>query len=150
MKLRKTNDPHFIITKKCQKQFRGPFLFFEYLQREDAWRPCRGHVAQLGQTSKTRQKWDSKYSWNWHGSYILVPLTIWQVLIRKRKLFENAETWFSKNLWNHFGWTYFWRFLVIWNPLCVAVQKESMKWTNFLRRSSRLDSEAKCQQTSKG
>ena len=36
MKLWKTNDPRFIITKKCQKQFRGPFLFFEYLQREDA------------------------------------------------------------------------------------------------------------------
>ena len=34
MKLWKTNDPHFIITKKCQKQFRGPFFYFLSTYRE--------------------------------------------------------------------------------------------------------------------
>ena len=149
MKLWKTNDPHLIITKKCQKQFRGPFFIFWVLTErgrlEAVQRPRRTVGPNVKNPSKMRFKIFVKLT-----QIILVPLTIWQVLIRKRKLFENAETWFSKNLWNHFGWTYFWRFLVIWNPLCVAVQKESMKWTNFLRRSSRLDSEAKCQQTSKG
>jgi hypothetical protein len=58
MKLWKTNDPQFIITKKRQNGLGDPFFIFlsTFLQREDVRRPCRGHAAQLGQTSKTRQK----------------------------------------------------------------------------------------------
>ena len=40
-------------------------------------------ATQLGQIAKTRQKWDSKNSWNWR--IILAPATIWQVLNLKIK-----------------------------------------------------------------
>ena len=101
MKLWKTNDPHFIITKKCQKQFRGPFFIFWVLTErgrlEAVQRPRRTVGPNVKNPSKMRLKIFMKLT-----QIILVPLTIWQVLIRKRKLFENAETCLEKlvkSLW---------------------------------------------------
>ena len=81
-------------------------------------------LAQLSQTSKTRQKWDSKSSWNWR--VILVPATIWQVLNMKTTQRPEMEvmsmpTLVRKNSWNHFEGTYFWRVFSHLELLCLAL-----------------------------
>ena len=57
------------------------FLIYATRKIYEKIRRSFGSAQQLGQTSKTRQKWDSKSSWNWR--VILVPATIWQVLNMK-------------------------------------------------------------------
>ena len=65
----KTNDPQFITTKKRQNGLGDPFFIFWVLSYRE--RTLGGQAAQLGQTSKTRQKWDSNYSRNWQSILVL-------------------------------------------------------------------------------
>ena len=55
---------------------------------------ARRHRRTVELNSKIPPKWDLKNSWNWH--VILVPATVWQILNRKRKLCEFAETSIEK------------------------------------------------------
>ena len=90
--------------------------------------------AQLGQTSKTRQKWDSKSSWNWR--IILVPETIRQIFESEAHAktgngsYESMPTFARKNSWNHFEGTYFWRVFCHLEPLCSA------NWTGLNMNAS--------------
>ena len=94
MKLWKTNNPQFITTKKRQNGLGDPFFYFlsTFLQREDAWRPSRTVGPNVKNPSKVRLKLFAKLT----EHTCVVPLTIWQVLIRKRKLFENSEMLLGK------------------------------------------------------
>ena len=80
--------------------------------------------AQLYQIVKIRQKFDQNNSWNRRNVLICLQqfdqFWIWMLCDdRKRKLsMWICRKYDCKNLWNHFGWTYFWRVLAIWNHRC--------------------------------
>ena len=95
---------------------------------------------QLGQSSETRQKLDSKNSWNWR--VILVPATVWQIFEcdamtgngNQVNLLELASK-FRKKLWNHTKWTYFWRVLAVWNH--GATQNVLCPFPRFFAKQAR-------------